>query len=417
MGQTSVRLKDRFRQHLYKIKNNNKFKTYLYQHFRKTGHSYKQVTIQPVEEIVYDPNTTLSMRNKVRLVREFDWIKKLQTPFPIGLNDNLFQFGNISRNSEFDIFSIFHLRKRKSRSHGKRKNHNIRRKSKIKISLHHLNSIFKNSGIHTALSKIASLSISSLRILCNETDKFVSRDHPLYDIARLVDNYALHYLKPHIDDTEEHRRHFLKINFLNKGVDFINLPSILNDKNVRSLIPTYFKNQETPMICYKYNNPIRNLIFNYNSVVSDPDILNTLPDTCNCSSSKFCYKPFGHIVTGNLDVISNVNLRRVISKGPKYRLPQDINFEKCFTNIEDSLNEFSNKWCKRENTTLDALGAWKTRILKTTRERILFYKNNPSLLPPKARYTAKNLKTDILDVHDKFVLVPADKASNNAVVI
>ena len=92
------------------------------------------------------------------------------------------------------------------------------------------------------------------------------------------------------------------------------------------------------LICSKYNNPIRNLIFNYNSVVSDPDILNTLPDTCNCSSSKFCYKPFGHIVTGNLDVISNVKLRCVISKGPKYRLPQDNNFEKCFTNIEDSLN-------------------------------------------------------------------------------
>ena len=145
--------------------------------------------------------------------------------------------------------------------------------------------------------------------------------------------------------------------------------------------------------------------------------LNDSPNNCDCTSSKFCYKPFGHIVTGNLNVIPNINLRRIISKGPKYRLPKDINFEDCLSNIQDSLTEFCTKWCKRENTTPDALNAWRNQILKITRQRIAFYKSNPGLLPPRARYTIKSLKSDIEDLHKKYVLVPADKASNNVVII
>ena len=52
--------------------------------------------------------------------------------------------------------------------------------------------------------------------------------------------------------------------FVNKGIEFINLPSIFKDKSVISSIPTYFENKESPIICYKYNKPIRSTVFNYN---------------------------------------------------------------------------------------------------------------------------------------------------------
>ena len=38
-------------------------------------------------------------------------------------------------------------------------------------------------------------------------------------------------------------RHFIKIQFVNKGIRFINLPSVSNDKSVISSIPTYFENK------------------------------------------------------------------------------------------------------------------------------------------------------------------------------
>ena len=77
---------------------------------------------------------------------------------------------------------------------------------------------------------------------------------------------------PVIDSKINHIRHFIKIPFINKGMDFIDLPSIFRDESVQSSIPNYFKNCEVPIICYKYNKPIRGAIFNFNKLVSDLDI-------------------------------------------------------------------------------------------------------------------------------------------------
>ena len=111
-----------------------------------------------------------------------------------------------------------------------------------------------------------------------------------------------------------HVRHFIKIPFINKGIEFIDLPSIFRDNNVISAIPSYFENTESPVICYKYNKPIRNTILNFNKLVSDLDIETSSPDSWDCKDSKFCYQPAGHIVTGNLKIITDSRIRSVISK-------------------------------------------------------------------------------------------------------
>ena len=64
--------------------------------------------------------------------------------------------------TEFDDFSPLDIKKCNKRSHGKRKNGNFKRKHKAVLSIFDLN-ILLNSGRHQMLSKLASLSISSLR--------------------------------------------------------------------------------------------------------------------------------------------------------------------------------------------------------------------------------------------------------------
>ena len=39
-----------------------------------------------------------------------------------------------------------------------------------------------------------------------------------------------------------------------------------------SSIPNYFNNSETPIICYKYNKPIRSTIFNFNKIYDLDDL-------------------------------------------------------------------------------------------------------------------------------------------------
>ena len=79
-------------------------------------------------------------------------------------------------------------------------------------------------------------------------------------------------------------------------------------------------------------------------------------------NSKFCYEPAGHIITGNLKIISDSKIRSIISKVPKYRLPFQIDFNKCREEIAVALNEFCKRWCRREHVECNALNSWKISI-------------------------------------------------------
>ena len=126
---------------------------------------------------------------------------------------------------------------------------------------------------------LSSLSIASLRKLDEEANKFYDCKHDLYHTALLTRCYTQHALRPYIDSEINHIRHFIKIPFINKGIDFIDLPSIFRDNTVESSIPDYFENKEPPIICYKYNKPIRSTIFNFNKLVANLDIDTKTPDS------------------------------------------------------------------------------------------------------------------------------------------
>ena len=70
------------------------------------------------------------------------------------------------------------------------------------------------------------------------------------------------FICPYIDSDVNRKRYCIKIPFINKGMEFIDLHSIIKD---------YFNNSETPIICYKYNKPIRSTIFDFNKIVTDID--------------------------------------------------------------------------------------------------------------------------------------------------
>ena len=177
------------------------------------------------------------------------------------------------------FFSLLDIHKRNNPSHGKRKNGNLKCKNKHVLTLSELGIILKHSGRHMALSRLVTLSISSLRNLDIEANKFYDRAHRLYDAALFTRCYTQHALWPYIDSKTNHIRHFIKIQFVNKGIEFINLPSIFKDESVISSIPTYFENKVSPILCYKYNKPIRSTVFNYNKLVTELDIENSIPDS------------------------------------------------------------------------------------------------------------------------------------------
>ena len=141
---------------------------------------------------------------------------------------------------DFDVFSLFDIHGRNRRSRGKLKNGNLKRRHKNK-TFWTLTGLWKirKSGHHQMLSKLSSLSIASLRKLDEEANKFYDRKHDIYHTAILTRCYTQHALRPYTDSEMNHIRHFIKIPFINKGIDFIDLPSIFRDNTVELSIPDY----------------------------------------------------------------------------------------------------------------------------------------------------------------------------------
>ena len=87
----------------------------------------------------------------------------------------------------------------------------------------------------------------------------------------------------------------------------------------------------------------------------------------------------GHVITGNQNIIPDARVCNIISKGPKYRFPSNIDFPKCRREIAACLNDFSNRWCKWKNVKPDALKEWKINICKIIDTSILYYSRNTHL--------------------------------------
>ena len=115
---------------------------------------------------------------------------------------------------------------------------------KSNTSLNDLSTKLREHGRHAMLSFLCSLPIPVLRILDTEANRFYDRNHQMYEAAFLTRCYTQHALHPLIDSKINSKRHFIKIPFINEGIDFIDLPSIFQDKSVTSSIPDYFQNSE-----------------------------------------------------------------------------------------------------------------------------------------------------------------------------
>ena len=86
-------------------------------------------------------------------------------------------------------------------------------------------------------------------------------------------------------------------------------------------------------------------------------------------------------MTGNLKIISDSRIRYIVSKGPKYSTPSRIDLKICREEIASALNDFGNRWCKREYVKPNALKEWKVSIFKIVDQRIEFYLQNTNLYP------------------------------------
>jgi zona occludens toxin (predicted ATPase) len=67
------------------------------------------------------------------------------------------------------------------------------------------------------------------------------------------------------------------------------------------------------------------------------------------------YTPAGHIITGDVEIVENENLKSLIRKRHEFKDPWSFSRRKNFIFIMNVVKDFAKRWAKRENEELDTL--------------------------------------------------------------
>jgi len=80
------------------------------------------------------------------------------------------------------------------------------------------------------------------------------------------------------------------------------------------MFQVFFKQQIAPIISYTYTSTIASKICNHRKTFQhlNTDDPRLTPPVCYCSSSHFNYNPIGHVITGNLAIVTNDKLRNTL---------------------------------------------------------------------------------------------------------
>ena len=101
--------------------------------------------------------------------------------------------------------------------------------------------------------------------------------------------------------------------------------------------PDALPKEDIPMVTYTLTTSNYSKLFNHKKTVGEINVTDFVNNEniypCNCENSPFKDRYHGHIITGDLRIIENNKLRKIICKGPKYRLPTPNNLDKAKENI------------------------------------------------------------------------------------
>ena len=100
---------------------------------------------------------------------------------------------------------------------------------------------------------------------------------------------------------------------------YMNIARILRDPDIVKSLPSSTVKLPMPMVTYKLTPPLFTKFFNFNKFVNNLhfNLFLTNPDSlpCKCNNSPFVDRYHKHIVTGDLRIIKNNDLRKLFIKG------------------------------------------------------------------------------------------------------
>ena len=387
--------------------------------------SFNIIILEKLEGNGYNSSNEIDEEaRRIRLSCEDKWIKTLRTVFPYGLNDRV---RNCGSNNESVGYIFPRLKREHQRSVRGRNRHHLQNPTTIE-------SFFRD--IYSTIRESPKTSFNFIRKLLDKCKKKLLKSIALTIMNKSlpsVSNEVYYQTHCYILDIIETKifnasyksssklppENLCIVHFKNKAVEYIRLPSILRNKDVVSLLPEILQQPEKiPVVTYKLGPTIRNKILNYKDTVSSvlfqEDSVNELQNMeCDCRNSEFCDADHGHVITGNLGIVKNVKLRKVLSKGPNYREKRTINFNVAKIEILNAVQDLSENLKNKYKLQNDSLNAWKEKITTLLSQKIIDLRHSIHISHATPFLSDPAVIRDLKKLQDKYVIVPVDKAANN----
>ena len=370
-----------------------------------------------------------AMRRK-RLEKEDWWMKTPRTIYPYGLNERC-KNKNLEPSSVGKLFySLPRLTLRQNKRNRIRKD-----KSKKKLAedtvklLEDIECIIKGEKskfLYTIRILLDQKQNRCLKRIWPEIQEINKREFDwekrCYEVILDIIDTKIVKLVPKMSKKPRPRFN-IPIKFVNKGFDFINLSQILKEEDIISLIPgNVADDDKVPAVVYSLTGTIRNTVFNYKDVVSkidvnDKETFGTGIKHCDCFSQKLSDNHHQHVITGDLRIVKNTKLRKLLSKGPNYREARTIRWNECLDKIKTGLQECSANIAVATKTEAIQLIPWQEKIMGKVEEKVtnLKIKIKPQHTKPILKQADVKLYLD--EFQKRYVLVPTDKASNNIAIV
>ena len=207
--------------------------------------------------------------------------------------------------------------------------------------------------------------------------------------------------------------HPFKVRYVNHWIEKINLGQIMHNDSLKESLPTSITDQGLPTVVYKYKPTIRGKILNYKKTVSQFQHDRDNTENCRCASSKFKDEHHGHIITGDLTIIEEKQLRKLFRKGPNYREPETLNWKTAIRSLEEDINELITNWSNKIGKPEVFFTEWKLKLME-----LILLKHNTLKKKITCRRVNQVLKNEdcikeLERLQNLYVLIPIDKAANN----
>ena len=169
----------------------------------------------------------------------------------------------------------------------------------------------------------------------------------------------------------EKPKSFMQIKFLNKAVDAINLPALLPSTSVIDRIPVYAGDKEPPIVLCEYTTTVASKLFNFTSTLSNLNVSDYVfnPKTYHSKESKLYYEPHDHVITGDLVLMENIELKELVVEGPNYRVPNRVNWKATETMLFEPIDLYAKRWSERKQAEVKYFFKWKSQLKELVLER------------------------------------------------